>query len=322
MKTKLSRPADAPRPTLRERGAALKASAARVMRGSREPAQASPAAPALDQVAPAAPDPVFRTIAAHQEADARMDALQRRISGQRATRGDLDEEDRLGEAQCVTAERLLKAVPRTVEGLQAYAGELRRYVAARDEGDGHAAPEIIQQAFDALATSVGALSPRTEAPAPDLSRFTIGELAGLFDTYERAAGLYAVSGFWPKIGEAGSGLLSEEVDRCEAMMEAIGTELKRRVPADASDSDEKAERLARLLLRGGDWKGARAVAAQAEAAGGRGAGGTIRPRHRQPAHRRPRPLGRGSGPRGRGRCGALAGRAGGRRLADRLVPWR
>ncbi|WP_407530146.1 hypothetical protein [Methylobacterium oryzisoli] len=172
---------------------------------------------------------------------------------------------------------LLEVRPTTAAGARA----LARHVLEWMEEQGEDGPETADYrkalaliGSDVVPADAGAATPRPIAPPappppavtiPGLSRCTIDQLIGLFDVYARAMGTFHTSAFWPKVGEAGSELLTGEGDRCETLMHAVEDELRRRVPKDASESDEKAERLAYILMQRSDWQGVRRVAAQAEA---------------------------------------------------------
>jgi hypothetical protein len=172
---------------------------------------------------------------------------------------------------------LLEVRPTTAAGAQALARHALEWM--EEQGDDNPDTADYRKALaliggDVVPAVTGTSAPRpiaSPAPSkpaatiPDLRGYTFDGLVALFDVYERARGAYYTSAFWPKLGRRGSDLLSDEGDRCGVIMEAITDELRRWVPKDASESDQKAERLARVLLQEMDWKGARAVIARAEA---------------------------------------------------------
>ncbi|KMO30726.1 hypothetical protein VQ02_27605 [Methylobacterium variabile] len=92
-----------------------------------------------------------------------------------------------------------------------------------------------------------------DALSLDLSGCSIPQLCALFDVYERSGDQFFTAAWWPKLGEAGLGLITDEGDRCMALKDAVADELLKRKPADVSDADDRGERLMRCKLLAGDW---------------------------------------------------------------------
>ncbi|SFV06174.1 hypothetical protein SAMN02799631_04366 [Methylobacterium sp. 174MFSha1.1] len=92
-----------------------------------------------------------------------------------------------------------------------------------------------------------------KTPNLNLSSYSVSQLCALFGVYERAEDHFYSAAWWPKLGETGSSLVTDEGDRCMALKDAVADELQKRKPVDTGDADERGEILMRRMLLRGDW---------------------------------------------------------------------
>lgn len=187
-----------------------------------------------------------------------------------AERGDDLDHQRYGDEKRMAAAIRAMMAAAGVEPLPGWTGfgdepdhEARTNAAAAAAGSGSLpawalAGETGPDAEDCIGEGSLEVAPCVQAPAAslpshDLSGYSIPQLCALFGVYERAEDHFYSAAWWPKLGEAGSSMVTSEGDRCMALKNAVADELQNRAPTDGVDADDRGEMLMRRTLLRGDW---------------------------------------------------------------------
>ena len=257
------------RPSLKQRAASLRATAARVM--SRKPASPST-------------DPIFAALDRYQAARAAWDAFSDRLKadGWEAHGGvkvASEKEGRLSHAWSVLSSEVLGTVPTTEAGRLALADFIETWVADHGNTDGSPQDgsetvfaEVYPALLRAVRLSVGQSAPPAAKAAPpiardfidslDLSAAQMRDLAAIYDAAALIGGVAdAVScqprAYGPK-GEAWNviGLFADAIsEACGAVQADAVREARRRAPADDWERGQRLKILAEDTIENGD-KGA------------------------------------------------------------------
>ncbi|SEP21748.1 hypothetical protein SAMN04487843_108233 [Methylobacterium sp. ap11] len=185
-------------------------------------------------------------------------------------RGDDLDHERYGDEKRMAAAIRAMMAATGVEPLPGWTGfgdepdhEARTNAAAAAAGSGSLpawalAGEAGPDAEDVIGEGSPEVAPCAQAPAAslpshDLSGYSIPQLCALFGVYERAEDHFYSAAWWPKLGEAGSSMVTSEGDRCMALKDAVADELQKRTPVHGTDADDRGEMLMRRTLVRGNW---------------------------------------------------------------------
>jgi hypothetical protein len=257
---------DTARPSLRDRAAALKASASRVIR--RKPVDAGAAMPDVTPSALLAADPILAAI-----------AETRRLMVARVRAGDLpqpagsidplpEQEAAAGAFNTHVDDVLLKTVPTTAAGCVA----LARYAVdfLGEEGfalDEDQANEQHVRILDLIARSPMLGGEHAGRPfVPDMAELSDDALIRTYDAFSHACDIGGLT-TWTLHDEAGgSRILEAEMDRLWTFQADIADELARRgTPGNSSMAARRVDTLIHRAVACGDYEEAARLASEADA---------------------------------------------------------
>lgn len=253
---------DTARPSLRDRAAALKASASRVIR--RKPVDAS--APAVAAL-PAA-DPIFAAIAETR----RLAQVRTAAAALPQPAGSIDplpEQEAAADAFYAHVDNvLLKTVPTTAAGCTA----LARYAVEFLEDEGFALDEDQANEQHVRVLGLIARSPMLSSEpmgrpfAPDLSNLSDAALIRTYDAFRHASDIAGLT-TWTLHDEAGgSRILDAEMDRLSFFQTDIADELARRgTPGNSGIAARRVDALIHQAVACGDYEEAARLASEADA---------------------------------------------------------
>jgi hypothetical protein len=257
---------DAARPSLRDRAAALKASASRVIR--RKAVDAASAAPVAAAVSAA--DPILAAIAETRRLmTARVHAAA--LPQPAGSIDPLPEQEAAADAfNTHVDDVLLKTVPTTAAGCVA----LARYAVEFLGDEGFALDEDQANEQHVRILDLIARSPMLDKAPPlppfvaDFSAMTVADLRRTYDAFKLATDIMGLTGHALPVEGGGANLLDAEGDRLSFFQGFIADELQRR---DVDRSDTWASwRIDTLINRAvacGDYEEAARLAAEADAKG-------------------------------------------------------
>lgn len=277
---KLSNPfrRGADRPSLKQRAASLKASAARVMK--RRSVNAAPVTPTAD--------PVFPVLARYQAARTAWDAFSDRIEneGWDALGGSQavhDEEGRLGHAWSNLSTEVLATVPTTEAGRLALADFVATWVDSHGNADGSpqdGSETVFAEVYPALLRTVRSLGAGASAKTPriadglDLATADMRTLAAIHDAAGLICGVADAVSCQPRCYTPQNerwnavGLFADAIsDECGAVLADAVREARKRVPSDDWERGLRLGILAQDTIENGDKGAVSALARDLQAIG-------------------------------------------------------